>query len=92
MKPPQNLSDLHYEGHSQHSFPLNTNGLNKGAKVANFEIWLWSFGRLHGRPQFIGRWREAGAAAPVHAVVPPKIERRPQCVIKRLVVACSVTP
>jgi hypothetical protein len=35
------------------------NGLNKGAKVANFGIWSWFFGRVHGRPHFIGKWREA---------------------------------
>jgi hypothetical protein len=62
--------------HSQHSFSLSTNGLNKGAKVTNFKIWLWSSRRMHERPQFIGRWREAGVAAPVHPAVPPKIERQ----------------
>jgi hypothetical protein len=51
------------------------NGLNKETKVANFRIWLWFSGRVHGRPQFIGRWREVGAVAPVHPAVPTKIER-----------------
>jgi hypothetical protein len=75
--------------HSRHSFSLKMNGLNMGAKVANFGIWPWFFGRVHGRPHFIDKWREAGAAAPVHSVVPTKNEKRPQCVIRRLGAGCN---
>jgi hypothetical protein len=50
---------------------------------------MWCSGGVHGRPHFIGRWKEVGAAAPAHPAVPTKNERQPQCVIRRLGEGCS---
>jgi hypothetical protein len=61
------------------------NGLNKGAKVANFGIWSWFFGRVHGRPHFIGKWREASGIHHFHPISswsPMLFEHRPSHLTK----------